>query len=262
MALTRAAPARVGHEALLDMWRLAAQGKAAVRNTAVASVLSLLACDPPPGASAPANASHAGVLSAAAEDAGWTTLQRLATWWLGEHVNGAAGEWAGQAPLAAGQPQGNGVAAAEEPSSGGGHDDVHREAVTRAELAVREASRSPVLLTVLQALQRALSTGSWHVRVAAVESIGKVGGAHFVSFAKCGTTCVFFVQIAVRSPEPFRIHCYALLSSVGRAHGVMSRDVLGVVPAAQPMLEVLDLLYAGTEEVEAMAQQYGLEVGE
>lgn len=36
--------------------------------------------------------------------------------------------------------------------------------------------------------------------------------------------------------------------------------MLGVVPAAQPMLEVLDLLYTGTEEVEAMAQQYGLEV--
>lgn len=180
MALTRAAPARVGHEALLEIWRLAAQGKPAVRNTAVASVLSLLACDPPPGASAPANASHAGVLAAAAEDAGWTTLQRLASWWLGEHANGAAGEWAGQAPppvqdtnVDGGPSQGNGL----EQDPAGGLADAHRQhhaVVTRAELAVREASRSPVLLTVLQALQRALSTGSWHVRVAAVESIGKV----------------------------------------------------------------------------------------
>lgn len=175
MALTRAAPARVGHEALLDMWRLAAQGKVAVRNTAVASVLSLLACDPPPGASAPANASHAGVLAAAAEDAGWTTLQRLATWWLGEHANGAAGEWAGHTPPAA---EGNGVAddGVADGATVGQMDEAHRAVVTRAELAVREASRSPVLLTVLQALQRALSTGSWHVRVAAVESIGKVRG--------------------------------------------------------------------------------------
>lgn len=183
MALTRAAPARVGHEALLDMWRLAAQGKSAVRNTAVASVLSLLACDPPPGASAPANASHAGVLSAAAEDAGWTTLQRLATWWLGEHANGAAGEWAGQtqpAPAAADDAtdahhKGNGLpdeaAAVAGVEAGAGA----AKQLTRAELAVREAARSPLMLTVLQALQRALSTGSWHVRVAAVESIGKVG---------------------------------------------------------------------------------------
>ncbi len=254
MALARAAPARIGHDALLDMWRLAVQGKAAVRNTAVAAALSLLACDPPPAASAPGTASYAAVMAAAGEDAGWANLQRLATWWLGEYVNGAAGEWTGHAPATTSTPGEDGGetgaagGVAHAATTNGVDDDgvqhtTHHAAApeavkTRAELLVKEASRSPMLLTVLQALQRALSTGSWHVRVAAVESIGK---------------------IAIRSPEPFRIYCYALLSSTSRAHGIMSRDVLGVVPAAQPMLEALDVVYAGTEHAERMAQQYGVE---
>ena len=33
----------------------------------------------------------------AADDAAWTELQRGAAWWLGEHVNAAAGECAGYA---------------------------------------------------------------------------------------------------------------------------------------------------------------------
>ena len=34
----------------------------------------------------------------AAEDAAWTELQRCTAWWLGEFVNTAAGEVAGQRP--------------------------------------------------------------------------------------------------------------------------------------------------------------------
>ena len=39
----------------------------------------------------------AALAAAAADDAAWTEAQRCAAWWLGEHVNAAAGERAGWA---------------------------------------------------------------------------------------------------------------------------------------------------------------------
>ncbi len=45
-----------------------------------------------------AGASQAELAAQAAEDAAWTELQRCTAWWLGEFVNSAAGEVAGQRP--------------------------------------------------------------------------------------------------------------------------------------------------------------------
>ena len=42
-----------------------------------------------------AGATVASIGKAAAEEAAWTKLQRSAVWWLGEHANAAAMEYAG-----------------------------------------------------------------------------------------------------------------------------------------------------------------------
>lgn len=249
MALAHGAPGRVSGDCLVDLWRLAAQGKQEARSTAVASALALLGSTPPPVTSATSGASSSVVVQAAAEGAAWVRLQKLAAWWLGENINHISGEWVGQAIRAAPKAEANGTTEGEEgdkkkkkkkKESEAGEEITRDVAVSNAEALMLEAGRSPVMVTVLDALQRALLSGAWPVRVAAAEAMGKV---------------------AVRSPEPYRLQCYSVLTSLTRAHGAggLSRDVLGVLSVARPILGSLDTLYVGQLAVEHMATQNGME---
>lgn len=231
MALVHGAPARVGVDPLVDLWRLAVQGRQDAKNAAVASALALLNSTPPPVTSAAMGSSGQLVVHAAAEGAAWIKLQKLAAWWLGENLNAVSGEWTGQsaAKPQEGQAQADGVGPAA---------DSKKLQVTNAEALMREAGRSPVMVTVLDALQRALVSAPWAARVAAAEAMGKV---------------------AVRSPEPYRLQCYSVLAGVTKSRGGLSRDVLGVLTVAKPLLTALDELYLGQLQVEGLAKTHGLE---
>lgn len=68
------------------------------------------------------------------------------------------------------------------------------------------AMRNPRLMSVISQLQRAALTLSWQLRVAAVRALG---------------------SIAVKADEPFRFHCYSLLTALAGTGGDESADALG-----------------------------------
>lgn len=68
------------------------------------------------------------------------------------------------------------------------------------------AMRNPRLMSVISQLQRAALTLSWQLRVAAVRALG---------------------SIAVKADEPFRFHCYSLLSALAGTSADKSVDALG-----------------------------------
>lgn len=93
MALAHGAPGRVSGDCLVDLWRMAAQGKQEARSTAVAAALALMGSTPPPATSATSGASASVVVQAAAEGSAWVRLQKLAAWWLGENINHVSWSW-------------------------------------------------------------------------------------------------------------------------------------------------------------------------
>jgi hypothetical protein len=204
---------------------------------AVRAALARLSAPLPAVAQPPSAAAPEVKAFAAREEVGHWALARSAAWWLGENANYACGEfaWAPRrvpeeladalADWGGGKAQrdkkkkkksgrGNGFGGVD--SSGSDSDSDHSDdAASRRRrrqrqrherdqpppvlpagqelLASAAATTNPLLTAVVAHLQRALvAGGTWEVRVSAAQALAKV---------------------AVRSGEPFRVQCYALLSA-------------------------------------------------
>jgi hypothetical protein len=248
-AAASAAPSRVKHDQLHAMWDFCLRqqqggtGEAAV--AAVRAALARLSAPLPAVAQPPSAAAPEVKAFAAREEVGHWALARSAAWWLGENANYACGEFAwaprrvpeeladalaewGGGGRAAGKKtskkkkkRGRDADSSSSDSSSSSDDDDHDDDLGHGRrsnnprrsrnhrnhrapvlpagpelLAAAAASTNPLLTVVIAHLQRALVAGSWEVRVAAAQALAKVG---------------------VRSGEPFRVQCYALLSGAAPA---------------------------------------------
>ena len=72
-----------------------------------------------------------------------------------------------------------------------------------------QAAENPAMMAVVAQLQHAVLTMPWEVRIAAAQAIAKV---------------------AVRSEEPYRIHCYSILRSLAASGRATGNDPLGARP--------------------------------
>lgn len=83
------------------------------------------------------------------------------------------------------------------------------DAFGEPEMLALMALRNPSLLAVIAQLQRATLTGAWPLRVTGASALAKV---------------------AVKSEEPFRLHCYSLLQAfAGGADATDAGDILGTL---------------------------------
>jgi hypothetical protein len=115
-------------------------------------------------------------------------LQDMAVTWLGDNANSATNELAWYPPPAV------------ERKAPASHE---KDAFGEPEMLALMALRNPMLMAVISQLQRTALAGTWNLRVAAAHALGKV---------------------AVMADEPFRLHCYVLLSALA---GEASGDPLG-----------------------------------
>ena len=75
-----------------------------------------------------------------------------------------------------------------------------------AQVIALQAAENPAMMAVVAQLQHAVLTMPWEVRIAAAQAIAKV---------------------AVRSEEPYRIHCYSILRSLAASDRATGNDPLG-----------------------------------
>lgn len=90
-----------------------------------------------------------------------------------------------------------------------------------------QAAENPAMMAVVAQLQHAVLTMPWEVRIAAAQAIAKV---------------------AVRSEEPYRIHCYSILRSLAASGRATGNDPLGEILSSvvvQTMLGHHDFRWGG-----------------
>jgi hypothetical protein len=170
---------------------------------------------------------------AASEDAAWLAFQRMSAWWLGEHANVAANEFAGTSGIEADTFEDEGVI---KPPSGRVEIATHNKPLSAGEVIALQASENPAMMAVVSQLQHAVLTMPWEVRIAAAQAIAKV---------------------AVRSEEPYRIHCYSILRSLAASDHAAGNDALGVAAVVAPAVRILDMVYATRITLEDLAKRYG-----
>ena len=97
------------------------------------------------------------------------------------------------------------------------------------------------MMAVVSQLQHAILTMPWAIRCAAAQATAKVRllreNSGFSAYAHVASSCAYFVQVAVRSEEPYRIHCYSILRSLAASDLTMGHDFLGV-HVSQPVFGV------------------------
>ena len=120
----------------------------------------------------------------------------MASFWIGEHANQACNEHCWYPPPSVPRK-------APLPRE--------KHAFGEPEMLALMALRSPNLMAVISQLQRAALCGAWQLRCAAASALAK---------------------IAVKSEEPFRLHCYSILVALkGQdTSGHDSCDALGTPP--------------------------------
>ncbi|KAK9816361.1 hypothetical protein WJX74_003175 [Apatococcus lobatus] len=96
--------------------------------------------------------------------------------------------------------------------------------------------RNPSLAKVVTHLQHASLVLPWAARIAAAQALAKV---------------------AVRSEEPYRMQCYAILTALVAADGAASHDTIGVASVVEPALRILDSLYATRITMDNLQTAYG-----
>uniref|UniRef100_A0A804UD57 SH3 domain-containing protein n=1 Tax=Zea mays TaxID=4577 RepID=A0A804UD57_MAIZE len=149
-------------------------------------------------------------------------LQRLvqaAVWFLGENANYAASEYAWESAT----PPGTALMMLDADK-----------------MVAAASSRNPTLASALTRLQRCAFSGSWEIRIAAVQAL---------------------TTIAIRSGEPYRLQIYEFLHALALG-GVQSNfselqlsngenqgaSGTGLGSLISPMLKVLDEMYRGQDD--------------
>lgn len=188
----------------------------------------------------------AELAAAAGEDAGRLLLLRDAAWWLGEHANLAAGEFAGSLPPREERNENEAPEAETTPLEAAALEVsplLSYAAATKSLNIVAskpasplQAFRNPQMAAVMSHLQHAALTMPPGPRTAAVQALAKV---------------------AVRSEEPYRLQCYSVLASLATASRASEPDAHGVSCAVQPVLLILDMLYSARLVLERLARSYG-----
>jgi hypothetical protein len=112
-----------------------------------------------------------------------------------------------------------------------------------------QASENPAMMAVVSQLQHAVLTMPWEVRIAAAQAIAKVRRHTLVvswsswqlllaniRCRECSNHTILPVpaQVAVRSEEPYRIHCYSILRSLAASDHAAGNDALGQHPYPSP----------------------------
>jgi hypothetical protein len=116
-------------------------------------------------------------------------MQDMAVTWLGDNGNTATNELAWYPPPSV------------ERKAPASHE---KDSFGEPEMLSLMAMRNPMLMSVISQLQRTALAGTWNLRVAATHSLGK---------------------LAVMSDEPFRFHCYVLITALS---GGGTSDPLGM----------------------------------
>ncbi|KAK9807563.1 hypothetical protein WJX72_002624 [[Myrmecia] bisecta] len=223
-AIAAASPSKIKAEQLTELWStalaLGAQGKLAALHAA----LEFLESSTPPIAAPTTGASKEELSKAAAEEAAWLDFQRSAAWWLGEYANVAADEYAGQGLKTA--------------KGGIPDDELPLLGLSAGEVVALKALRNPQMAAVVSHLQHAVFTLPWVTRIAATQAMAKV---------------------AMRSEEPYRLQCYAVLSSLAASDPVTDPDTVGVASIVQPAVQILDAMYSTRIMLGKLQQQYSSE---
>jgi len=232
-AVAAASPSGVNLSRVVEMWTAAIKAGRAGKEAALHAALGILSSPSPPSANAPTGASIDVLAQAASEDAAWLAFQRMSAWWLGENANVAAGEYAGTSGVVSSQA---GELGTLKPPSGRVDIATHGTPLSAGEVIALQAAENPAMMAVVAQLQHAVLTMPWEVRIAAAQAIAKV---------------------AVRSEEPYRIHCYSILRSLAASDRATGNDPLGVAAVVTPAVKLLDRIYATRITLEGLAAKYG-----
>ncbi len=248
----------------VDLQKVAALWDAACdqsnKEAALVAALAALRSPLPPSAASEAGASYHRALAAARSDAGWTSFVATAAWWLGERANTVCDERCGKTVNAVLLARGNRDESGPKPPASddeassmfdsdegadvdavGGDDqsrvrigDVSPSSILRA-----HAGANASLSVVISALNDVIMSGNWQLRTAAARAIAK---------------------IALRSGEPYRLHCYGILLSVSLgSHG---QDTLGLQGVVKPAIDALDQMYGSQAIIDRLWEEHGDDLGE
>lgn len=219
-------PSGLDVQRIFDLWEAAAAsgGQEGKDNALVAAFETL-------GAAAPAAARYVGtdavnrqeMLRAAAEENGWLAFQAASAWWLGEHANSLSQEFVGRQS-----------ALPDRPPLQGREKRLSAHAPPE-EVLRKYAERNPGISKTINVLQDIAATASWQVRLAAVAALAK---------------------IAIRSGEPYRLRCYAVLNALVSGDGG-TEDPMGVASSVLPALALMDKVYATQLCLDAVFKQFG-----
>jgi len=250
----------------VDLQKVAALWDAACdqsnKEAALVAALAALRSPLPPSASPEAGASYHRSLAAARSDAGWTSFVATAAWWLGERANSVCDEWCGKtvravllAPVTrdgigtkprVSDDDASSVFGSEDDADGdddAGHGDdlggLRIGDVPPSSILRAHAESNPSLSIVISALNDVIMSGNWQLRTAAARAIAK---------------------IALRSGEPYRLHCYGILLSVSLgSHG---QDTLGLQGVVKSAVDALDQVYGSQAIVDRLWEEHGGDLGE
>ncbi|KAL1190473.1 hypothetical protein V5N11_020647 [Cardamine amara subsp. amara] len=215
-------PGKIDADVLQLLWKTCLVGAGPDgKHTALEAVTIVLDLPPPqPG-------SMAGMTSidrvSASDPKSALALQKLvqaAVWFLGENANYAASEYAWESAT----PPGTALMMLDADK-----------------MVAAASSRNPTLAGALTRLQRCAFSGSWEVRIVAIQAL---------------------TTIAIRSGEPFRLQIYEFLYTLAEG-GVQSQlsemhlsngedqgaSGTGLGVLITPMLKVLDEMYVGQDEL-------------
>ena len=249
----------------VDLQKVAALWDAACdqsnKEAALVAALAALRSPLPPSAASEAGASYHRALAAARSDAGWTSFVATAAWWLGERANSVCDERCGKTVNAVLLSRVNGAHASEsdddassffesDGDEGGlGEGGMSERDDRQANLRIKDLAPSsilraheganPSLSVVISALNDVILSGNWQLRTAAARAIAK---------------------IALRSGEPYRLHCYGILVSVSQgSHGQDSLGLQGVVKAS---IDALDQVYGSQAIIDRLWLEHGDDLDE
>ncbi|DBA86816.1 TPA: hypothetical protein ACH3X2_005399 [Trebouxia sp. C0005] len=221
-AVVAAAPSKFKGDQLAGMWSAALPLGLEGKMAALQAALEFIGTPPPPVASARTGATVSGIGKAAAEEAAWAKLQRSAVWWLGEHANAAALEYAGDS---------------EAVKATAAVNAAMKMTTSPGEIIAMQALRKPLMAAVLSHLHHSALSQPWGIRVAAVQAIAKV---------------------AVRSEEPYKLQGYTILKSLSAPDYISDPDATGVASAVLPAVKILDAIYSTRITLEGLATRYGM----
>lgn len=223
-AVVSACPSRVRQEQLQLIWDVALKYNPSTKLAAVKAALGLLSAPLPAISLPPAISSPEVKALASKEETAMHGLCRSVAWWLGENANMATSVWAWKPVRPAA------VTDILNDDQGSPQD----------KLATVAVATNPVLAMVMSHLQRAMVTGQWEMRATAAQAVAK---------------------IAVRSPEPFRIHGYSMLTAAvaSQVNGHVSRDALGLCANLKPIVAIFNAVYAGELVVAKLCKQFGMQ---